>query len=206
MGFSAVILAGGKASRFMGVNKARLKIGGQTIIERIYTVLEPIFDEIIIVANRPEDFKDLKPEIAVYPDMTKSCGPLSGIYTGLLKMKNEAGFFCACDMPFLDGRVIRFLLKMLAKNPDFDIVCPRTGDKYFEPLHAFYKKTCVKPVEDLLKSPYPPKVENIFPLVKTRFIDMDKVPFKTHPYVFFNVNTWESFAEAVKIDRSIQSF
>lgn len=202
MSFSAVILAGGRSSRFMGINKALLKIGGHTIIERVCSVLKPIFDEVIVIANKPEDFKDLEPAITIYPDAVKNRGPLSGIYTGLLKMKNDAGFFCACDMPFLNGELIRY---MLDRSQSFDIVCPWNGDKYFEPLHAVYGKTCIGPIRYLLENSSLPKVRNIFPLVKTNFLHMDKVTCRTTPYDFFNINTWESFIEAVKIDKSLKN-
>ncbi|AYO31737.1 molybdenum cofactor guanylyltransferase [Biomaibacter acetigenes] len=200
MGFSAVILAGGKSSRLMGINKALLKIGGLTIIEKAYITLKPIFDEVIIISNKPGEFKVLDPKFVVYPDETESRGPLSGIYTGLLKMKNGAGFFCACDMPFLNGELIKILL---GQSPGFDIVCPNTGSKYFEPLHAVYAKTCIEPIKSLMKKNGTIKVQDIFTLTKTRFIDMDKVHCKTHDYDFFNINTWESYVEAIRINETL---
>jgi molybdopterin-guanine dinucleotide biosynthesis protein A len=48
MACSAVVLCGGKSSRIGVKNKALLKIGGLTIIERIYSILAPIFDRFLL--------------------------------------------------------------------------------------------------------------------------------------------------------------
>ncbi|MCR4431407.1 MAG: molybdenum cofactor guanylyltransferase [Tepidanaerobacteraceae bacterium] len=200
MGFSAVIIAGGKSSRIAGQNKALLRIGGLTIIEREVLVLKHIFDEIIIVANRPEDFKAAGLAQALCEDAVESRGPISGVYTGLLKMQSEAGFFCACDMPFLNGELIKILLD---QSPEFDLICPRIGGKYVEPLHAVYRKTCMGPIKHLLKNPGPPKLRDIFPMVKTFFLDVENVCCKKQYYDFFNVNTREDYIEAMSIDEKL---
>ncbi|MDI3481686.1 MAG: molybdenum cofactor guanylyltransferase [Tepidanaerobacteraceae bacterium] len=200
MGFSAVILAGGKSSRIMGKNKALLRIGGLTIIERQILTLKHIFDEIIIVTGRPADFKAAGVAQALYEDAVESRGPISGVYTGLLKMQTEAGFFCACDMPFLNGELIK---TMLTQSQHFDIICPRTGGRYLEPLHAVYRKTCMGPIENLLKNSGSLKLQDLFPLVKTLFLDVEKIRCKKHYYDFFNVNTWEDYIEAMSIDETL---
>ena len=58
---SAAILAGGKAVRFNGRDKAFLEVQGRTIFERMLAVLEPIFDEIIVVTDRPEQYTEFGP-------------------------------------------------------------------------------------------------------------------------------------------------
>ena len=56
---SGVILAGGANKRFNGIIKAKIIIDGNTIISRIIEIFSEIFDEIIIVTNTPEEFKDI---------------------------------------------------------------------------------------------------------------------------------------------------
>ena len=48
-----VILAGGLNKRFNGQNKAFIRLGGQTIIERLYRLFKDLFNDIIIVTNNP---------------------------------------------------------------------------------------------------------------------------------------------------------
>ena len=50
---SGVILAGGLGSRLQGVNKARMTIGGRSLLDRILTVFQPLFDEIVLVTCTP---------------------------------------------------------------------------------------------------------------------------------------------------------
>jgi molybdopterin-guanine dinucleotide biosynthesis protein A len=51
---SGVILAGGSNKRFGGITKANVVIDGETIISRIISTISDLFDEIIIVTNKPE--------------------------------------------------------------------------------------------------------------------------------------------------------
>ena len=65
---TGVILAGGKSSR-MGVNKSFLKLGNQTIIERIVDLMKSIFSEVIIITNTPDEYKFLN--LPLYEDIYK---------------------------------------------------------------------------------------------------------------------------------------
>ena len=55
---SGVILAGGSNKRFGGITKANVVIGGECIISRIISTISGLFDEIIIVTNKPEEFSE----------------------------------------------------------------------------------------------------------------------------------------------------
>ena len=50
---TGVILAGGQNTRFSGMNKALIRVGGKCILERIYDVFSDLFEEIILVTNDP---------------------------------------------------------------------------------------------------------------------------------------------------------
>ena len=55
---TGIILAGGKSTR-MGQNKSLLKIGEYTIIERVVNLLKPLFPELILITNNPEEYSFL---------------------------------------------------------------------------------------------------------------------------------------------------
>jgi molybdenum cofactor guanylyltransferase len=57
-------------------------------------------------------------------------------------MASELAIVVACDMPFLDVTLLRWLIDQAA---GYDAVVPRTGDEY-EPLHAIYRRTCTNPI------------------------------------------------------------
>ncbi|MFH1691651.1 MAG: molybdenum cofactor guanylyltransferase [Candidatus Omnitrophota bacterium] len=137
--FSAVILAGGESKRMGGLDKAGLIVNGMPILQKSIQVLKELFSEILIVTNEKRCY--FFDGVTVVRDIIKGAGPLGGIHTGLSCMKNEAGFFAACDMPFLSGELIRRLLKDF-EHRDCDAIVPRRNGR-IEPLHAVYKE-CLK--------------------------------------------------------------
>src|SRR3989338_1011010 len=107
--YTAIILAGGKAERMKGAQKAFLKLEGKRIIESKIEALRKYFSEIIIVTNRLRGFSYLK-NIRIVEDLQKNKGPLMGLYSGLKKSSNQINFITACDMPFINLKLIRFML------------------------------------------------------------------------------------------------
>lgn len=138
---SGIVLAGGESRRMGHVNKALLDVGGLKIIERVAGVLEQVFDEILVITNTPEDFRFLG--LPMIQDIRPGYGALGGLYTGLRSCRNEYGFLVACDMPFLDVRVMRHMVGLIGGQ---DVVIPRVGGR-LQPLHAIYSRKCIEPIE-----------------------------------------------------------
>ncbi len=78
---TGIILAGGKSKR-MGINKALLKIGDKTIIERTAGLMQGLFNRVLLITNSPNEYMFLGLEI--YEDIYKNIGPLAGIHSGLV--------------------------------------------------------------------------------------------------------------------------
>ena len=97
--YTGVILAGGESKRFAGKNKALLKIGGQTIFERILLVFSELFDDIILVTNEPHHYLDWN--IQTVTDLFAVRSSLTGIHTGLFYTNTTHAFCVACDTPFI---------------------------------------------------------------------------------------------------------
>jgi molybdenum cofactor guanylyltransferase len=78
-----LVLAGGLARRMGGGDKARIRIGGATILERVLTRLTPQCEAVILNANGdPARFADSA--LIVVPDSVPDfAGPLAGILAGL---------------------------------------------------------------------------------------------------------------------------
>ena len=78
-----LVLAGGLARRMGGGDKARIAIGGVTILQRVLACLEPQCIRVVINANGdPARFADTK--LAVVADSVPDfAGPLAGILAGL---------------------------------------------------------------------------------------------------------------------------
>ena len=91
MSILGVILAGGQARRMDGIDKGRLKIGDNTILDFVVNCLSLQLETIVLNANGdPKRFSDL--EIDVIPDTIQGyVGPLAGILSGM-RFAEKNGF------------------------------------------------------------------------------------------------------------------
>ena len=139
---SGVIMAGG-VSRRLGRDKALEVVGGKTLIGRVVDTLTPLTTEVVAVVNRPEQAAamPLPGHVRVVTDRYPGGGSLGGIFTGLCASAAPWSLVVACDMPFLNAGLLRYLLELTA---DVDAVVPRLGGRP-EPLHALYSKACIAP-------------------------------------------------------------
>jgi molybdopterin-guanine dinucleotide biosynthesis protein A len=144
---AGVILAGGASKRFNGIIKSKIMIEGKTIISRIIETLTNIFNEIIVVTNTPDEFKEYS-KYKIIGDHFLNKGPLAGIHSALKESEKEAIFVVAGDMPLLDKEIIVRQIDFYNTNK-CDVLIPQI-DNYIEPLHGIYKRTLVRNIEDFL--------------------------------------------------------
>ncbi len=186
---TGVILAGGKSQR-MGRDKLFLKTGGVSLFERVYRVLNPIFDDLIVIANTANQLPSY--DVRVYPDLIPNRGALGGLYTGLKYASKESVFCFAADMPFLNSRLIRY---MMEKDTEAQVIIPETPDG-LQPLHAIYAKTCLKPIEHLI-SKSNLKIVDFLMEVNVIYVSEGEI-LKYDPTLksFLNINTEEDLRRA----------
>jgi molybdenum cofactor guanylyltransferase len=140
---TGILLAGGK-SRRMGFDKRFLQLGGETLVRRVLSVYERLFNEILIIVAEPvPELSDMGYQIVT--DLIPNCATLGGLYTGLSLAHSRRIFAAACDMPFLSHAVIDHLLQFC----DDDIVMPKLVSG-LQPMHAVYAKTCLPYFEDMI--------------------------------------------------------
>jgi len=144
---SGVILAGGTSKRFDGITKANIVINGKTIMSRIIDTIKDIFEEIIIVTNTPEEFKEYI-NYKIINDQILKAGPLGGIHAAIKISSKEALFVFAGDMPLLDKKIIIRQIEFYNSHK-CDILIPRINT-YIEPLHAIYNISIIETLEDYL--------------------------------------------------------
>lgn len=141
---AGVILAGGRASRMGGRDKAFAAVDGEPIAVRTIRLFQTLFPQVIVSTNRPSRFADLGVETVA--DVHPGNGPLAGIHAAMLASRHPHVFVVACDMPGLDAGTIGFLL---ARIGSADAIVPRWEDD-IEPLHAVYAVRSVPLVEECL--------------------------------------------------------
>jgi molybdopterin-guanine dinucleotide biosynthesis protein A len=192
---SGIVLAGGESRRMGGVNKALLELGGLPIIQRVAATLARVFPETILVTNTPEEFDFLN--LPMFRDLIRGFGSLGGLYTGLRSCREDFGFLVACDMPFLDDRVIRRMVELTGKH---EVVVPRIGG-HLEPLHAIYSRNCVPHIERLMAKG-DLKILNFFPAADVLEVAETELAVFDPSLVFvMNLNTPEDLRAARKLAR-----
>ena len=178
---TGIILAGGKSSRF-GRDKALEPIDGKPLIQRIKEDFDILFQEVIIIANEPEKYEFLG--VDIHKDIIPGLGPIGGLFTGLTVTGCDWSFFAACDMPFINKRLVRALA---ALRPGYDVVAPRIGWK-IEPLHAFYHRCCLDPLRKIIDSGQR-QIIPLFKQVRVRFVEEEEIrAIDPELTSFFNIN------------------
>ncbi len=192
-GITGIILAGGKSSRF-GSNKALAKFNGIPLIERVTDVLGRIFKNLMIITNSPLEYSYLK--IPLHQDLVKGLGPVGGIYTGLDALDDDWAFFCACDMPFINEGLVRYIAEV---RNGFDAVVPKVDWK-IEPLHALYSKNCLPAMKELInKKEY--QTIKAFNNINVRYVEEKEIKvYDPHETAFLNVNKQDELEKIVKME------
>ncbi|MGY3909954.1 molybdenum cofactor guanylyltransferase MobA [Aeromonas piscicola] len=134
---SAVILAGGRATRMGGEDKGWVKLAGRPLIDHVLDRLRPQVDEVLINANRSQDrYQALATVISDNnPDYL---GPLAGMQAGLAAARHDWVLFVPCDGPALPHDLMsRF---RAALTPDTELVVAHDGD-WLQPVVALLHKS-----------------------------------------------------------------
>ncbi len=188
---SLAILAGGLSSR-MGFNKALIPWQGRPLIEHILHKVKVLSDDLFIVTKEPQNFNFTR--VKVVEDILPRHSSLVGIYSALKAARYQHCLIVACDMPFINLDLLRYLA---ALAPYYDVVMPllKRGP---EPLHAVYSKNCLGPIEKLLAEEED-KILLFLPEVKVRYVEEEIIRlFDPELASFMNVNTPEELEEARK--------
>ena len=137
----AIVLAGGE-SRRMGCDKATLRLGEETLLQRVVSIVQPLFAQVLISVRERRSQIDF-PQIL---DTHANAGPLAGLCTGLAQAGAPWVFAVATDMPFVRPALIECLAQ---RRAGFDAVVPVVHG-HPQPLAAFYSVACLEPIRALL--------------------------------------------------------
>ena len=188
-GLTVAIMAGGQSSR-MGQDKSFVLFDGRPMIEVVIEAVAGLGDEILVTTNKPDEYAHLNlPMVGdVYPDH----GSLGGIFTAVHAATQPHILVVACDMPWLNRPLLAY---MIGLRETADIVVPR-WEKFPEPLHAIYSKTCLDPIEQKLKAQQL-KITGFFGQVEVRFVERAEIEqFDRNGRSFANINSPEDLEEA----------
>jgi molybdopterin-guanine dinucleotide biosynthesis protein A len=195
---TGIVLSGGE-NRRMGTDKAFLKVAGVPLIEHVLQSLQSVFHDIIIVTNAPERYAAYR--VNVVTDAFDTRGPLTGIYTGLMRSSTEYNFIVACDMPYLNPALISYMAGLVEGH---DVVVPSI-DGLLEPLHAVYRKRLIPLIEEQIKHDRR-RIRELFDQVQMRYVTEQEIDrFDPKRTSFKNLNTPRDYEEAACVDWECRS-
>ncbi|UAY92083.1 molybdenum cofactor guanylyltransferase MobA [Pectobacterium polaris] len=106
---TAVILAGGRATRMGGHDKGLIALNGVPLYQHVLSRLKAQVDEVMISANRNQTMY-AQSGCRIIGDFDASFpGPLAGILSGLHASPSEWVVFVPCDVPALPFDLVRRL-------------------------------------------------------------------------------------------------
>jgi molybdopterin-guanine dinucleotide biosynthesis protein A len=192
------VLAGGLARRMGGGDKARIRIGEQTILERVLAGLKPQCGKVIINANGdPERFADTGLPV-VADSVPDFAGPLAGILAGLdWAAANDPAVTDIVsvpgDCPFLPADLVTKLSAARAAQ-NAPLACARSGD-WRHPVVGLWPVALRDDLRRALIEEGLHKIEVWTARHGVAIADWPAAPVDP----FFNVNTPEDAAEATRL-------
>jgi len=199
-GLSAIVLIGGRSRRF-GRDKAAEVVDGHSLLQHVVDAVSPIAREVVVVAARGGLFTPIECALPLkeVEDVREGAGALGGLYSGLLAASHPEAVALACDMPLLSLPLLRHLQGLL--TDEWDVVMPRWRERE-EPLHAFYRRTCIPAIERLLDRGGRRFVD-FLPEVRVRYVSQKEIErFDPEGRSFWNVNSEEDLIRLLPLLRA----
>lgn len=194
----AFILVGG-ASRRMGQDKAQLRLGSETMLERTAGQLSTVTSSVTLVGGS-QAYSGLS--LPSVPDVYEKWGALGGIHAALSAAKTDWILVIACDLPFTTRELFE-RLKSFA-DESFDAIVPMQQDGRPQPVCALYRReTCLPEIERLVNAgEHTPRA--LLANVRTRYVQFTELSDLPGAENFFlNLNTPEDFERAKRLAGTI---
>jgi molybdopterin-guanine dinucleotide biosynthesis protein A len=189
------VLCGGQSTR-MGVPKATLPFGPETMLQRVVRLLGTRVSPIVAVAAREQVLPALAADVIVARDEREARGPLEGLRAGLKALPEsvDAAYVTSCDVPLLVPAFVDHMLGLLGEH---DIAVMEI-DGFTHPLSAVYRRSVLPHVESLLAQDRLRPVF-LFDAVRTRRVSPDEMRVADPDLrTLRNLNTREDYEAALR--------
>ncbi len=188
---TALILAGGESSR-MGQDKAGLLLDGQTLLQRVADIVQPLFTDIIVSVRQPR----ADCEFMQVCDDPSHAGPLAGLASGLAQAKTPWVFAVACDMPFITPELIECLAGFRA---DVDAVVP-VVQGHPQPMAAFYATRSLSNLRETLNGGGKLSLRAWLEKLQVRYVNETEMQ-AADLRGFFDLDTPQDVAMAINMEK-----
>jgi len=148
---TALVLAGGKASRFNGQDKGLIEFQGKPMISHVIDALKPQVNTLLISANRnTEQYQQYG--YPVVADTINSIeylqGPLAGILQGLKRATTHWVLLSPCDTPFIATDYCQRMIS--AVKPEVEKLIVATCENKLQPLFSLIPTSFVNQLAEAI--------------------------------------------------------
>lgn len=144
---SALVVCGGRSSR-LGADKARVRLGNATLLERALATVRALTDEVRLASGSTARYSDTGVPASL--DRFADAGPLAGIEAGLADLPAGHAIVLAVDLPRVDPGLLEALCaRALEQDLDVALLGSPTG---LEPLCACWSTRMRGPARRALES------------------------------------------------------
>ena len=167
----------------MGRDKAFLQLDGRPLIQIVIERMAAACAEVLVVAGEVGSYEGLG--APVVEDRFQGVGVLGGLHAGLAAASHEIALAVGCDMPFLKPDLLRAFAGWVQ---GYDVAVLEHGG-YVEPLHGAYRRTCLEPIEEAIRTGKR-RIVSFFPHVAVRTVTPEEMGFLDPDLESFrNLNT-----------------
>ena len=183
----------------MGQDKAQLRLGPETMVERLAARLAPVTSSVTLV-GRPQTHDGYS--LPSIPDVYEKWGALGGIHAALSAARTSWIIVVACDLPFVTRDLFERLKSFIDESPGefIDAIVPLQSDGRPQPVCALYRReTCLPEIERLVSAgEHTPRA--LLANVRTRYVQFPELGDLPGAENFFlNLNTPEDFERAKRL-------
>lgn len=179
---TAVILAGGRATRMGGADKGLLLLNGKPMIDHIVRALRPQVSRLVVNANRNQANYSRLCECEIIEDIIGDyAGPLAGMASALEATATDLLLVVPCDSPLIAPDLASRMAHALVEK-DAEIAVANDGER-MQPVFTLLRRELLPSLRAYLEAG-DRKIDIWF--AKHQTVEVD---FSDHPEMFFNVNT-----------------
>lgn len=120
----------------MGRDKAFLAFNDKPLLQHVIDAVTPLGLPVRLITNDHNRYAMFG--LPMYADIIPGAGSLGGIYTAIQVSETSSVLCLACDMPFVQTDLLRYLIEQM--DDAADVIVPQVGGRY-QPLHAIYRRT-----------------------------------------------------------------
>ena len=178
----------------MGTDKALLRLGSETLLERSVHTLESVCTSVVICGGEADRYT--LPGIRCLADPLPDAGPLGGLLAALEAAEAGVGtlLVLACDLPFVTPSLMKLLL---STEPNLPVLIARSAG-VTQPLCGRYATSLAPALRAFLERGER-KVLGFVSASPHTYLTVEQGHPLFHPSLLSNINLTDDLAQAAAI-------